>query len=86
MPNFHHNLMGIGKICDHNCKVLFLKTAVTVLSQNNVVILRGWRELTGTNLWSFSLLPQARPYIPTEWRSAPSALNSHDLPSIVALV
>ena len=40
MPNFHHNLMGIGKLCDHNCKVLFENTAVTVFSQDNVVILR----------------------------------------------
>ena len=30
MPNLHQNLMGIGKLCDHDCKVLFGKTAVTV--------------------------------------------------------
>ena len=41
MPNFHHNLMGIGKFCDHNCRVLFEKTSITVFSQYNYVILRG---------------------------------------------
>ena len=25
MPNFHHNLMLIGKLCDHNCRILFEK-------------------------------------------------------------
>ena len=30
MHNFHHNLMGIGKLCDHNCHILFEKTSVTV--------------------------------------------------------
>ena len=29
MPHFHHNLMGIGELCDHNCRI-FLKTTVTV--------------------------------------------------------
>ena len=42
MSNFHHNLMGIGKLCDHDCKVLFGNTAVTVFSQDKVVILCGW--------------------------------------------
>ena len=30
IPNFHHNLMGIGKLCDHNYRVLFEKISVTV--------------------------------------------------------
>ena len=30
MPNLHHNLMGIGPLCDHGCRVLFEKTTVTV--------------------------------------------------------
>ena len=86
MPNLHHNLMGIGKLCDHDCKVLFEKTAVTVFSQDNVVILRGWSELTGAKLCRFSLLPKAHPSIPTKWRSPPSVLNDHELPSIGSLI
>ena len=86
MPNFHHNLMGIGKLCNHNCRVLFEKISVTVFSQDNSVILRGWREPTGAKLWSFSFLPQAHTSIPTEWCSSPLAFNSHDLPSIGAIV
>ena len=30
MPNFHHNLMGISKFCNRNCRVLFGKTSITV--------------------------------------------------------
>ena len=25
MPQLHHNLMGIGPLCDHNCRVVFAK-------------------------------------------------------------
>ena len=57
-----------------------------MFSQDNVVILRGWRELTGAKIWRFSLLPQEHSSIPTKWRSSPSALNAHDLPIIGALV
>ena len=34
--NFHHNLMGIGKLCDHNCHFLFEKTSVTVFPWINL--------------------------------------------------
>ena len=30
MPNSHNNLMGIGLLCDHGCRILFEKTSVTV--------------------------------------------------------
>ena len=43
MINFHHNLMGIYKFCDHNCRVLFKKTSATVFSQDNAVIIRCWK-------------------------------------------
>ena len=42
MPNFHHNLMGIRQLCDHNCRVIFVKTAVAVFRKNNAILLRGW--------------------------------------------
>ena len=54
--------------------------------QDNSVILCGWQEPTGANLWRFSLCPQSHHSIPKEWLSAPSACNAHDLPSIGKLV
>ena len=41
MPTLHSNLMSIGKLCDHNCRVLFGKASLTVFFQDNAVILRG---------------------------------------------
>ena len=55
MPNFHHNLMGIGPFCDHGCGVLFEKTIVTVFFKDVTIILCVWREHAGVNLWRFSL-------------------------------
>jgi hypothetical protein len=34
MPSFQHNLIGIGKLCDNDCKVVFDKMAVTVFAHN----------------------------------------------------
>lgn len=55
MPSFAHNLMGIGKLCDAGCKVLFTEVDFTAYDKNNNPILRGWREQTGAKLWRFSL-------------------------------
>ena len=43
MPSssFHHSLMGIGPLCDHDCRVLFKKKAVTVFSKDVNNLLRG---------------------------------------------
>jgi hypothetical protein len=41
MPSFQHNLMGIGKLCDNGCKVVFDKTAVTVFAQDGSMLLKG---------------------------------------------
>jgi hypothetical protein len=85
MPSFHHNLLGIGKLCDNDCKVVFDKSAVTVFAKDGTSILQGWREPDGAKLWRFSLLPnQASP--PSWASSTPTALNAHDLPSVAALV
>ena len=57
MPTFQHNLLGIGKLCDHGCKFLFNSNAVTVFSKDNQgILLKGWRDTTGAKLWRFSLL------------------------------
>ena len=41
MPNFHHNLMGIGPLCDHRCRVVFGKTNVTIFSKDSTELLHG---------------------------------------------
>ena len=85
MPSFQHNLMGIGKLCDNDCKVVFDKTTVTVLANNGSILLQGWREPTGAKLWRFSLIPnqQVAPSTTTQHSAAHSA---SDLPSVGALV
>ena len=86
MPNFHHNLMGIGPLCYHGCRVLFEKISVTIFSKESTIILRGWRNPYGAKIWRFSLRPEDHPLVPPEWSSGPTALNAHDLPSVGALV
>ena len=76
--------MGIGPLCDHGCPVLFEETAVTVFYKYNTVLLTGYGEQTGANIWPFSLRPehavlQHRP-------TGPVALNANDLPSVGNLV
>ena len=39
IPTFQHKFLGIGKLCDHSCKVLFDRDAVTVFSKDNQCIL-----------------------------------------------
>ena len=83
MPQFHHNLMGIGPLCNHGCRILFEETAVTVFSKDNTVLLTGYQEQAGAKLWIFSLYPehtvlQQRP-------TSPVALNTYDLPRVGTL-
>ena len=58
MPQFHHNLMGIGPLCDHGFRVLFEETVVTFFSKDNSVLLKGYREQSGAKIWRFSLRPE----------------------------
>ena len=50
MPSFHHSLMGIGPLCNHNCRVLFEKKAVTVFSKDGNVLLHCWHKKAGAKL------------------------------------
>ena len=86
MPNFHNNLMGIGPLCDHGCRIVFEKTKVTIFSKDSTELLRGWRETTGYKLWRFSPRPGDHPPTPPDWSKGPTSLNAHDLPSVGALV
>ena len=85
MPTFKHNLLGIGRLCNHGCTVLFNSDAVTVYSKdNNNILLKGWRDTTGAKLWNFSLRPEDNPVssIQPEPPQTPTALNTHLLPSV----
>ena len=93
MPSFHHNLMGIRPLCDHDCRVLFERKAVTVFAQDGNVLLRGWREKTGSKLWRFSLKPRGHGKLPAAMATGPATMamgpaahNTHELPSVGALV
>jgi hypothetical protein len=85
MLSFQHNLLGIGKLCDNDCKVVFDKTAVTVFAHDGSMLLKGWREQDGAKLWWFSLILNNN-VTPTWAMQAPAILNAHDLPSVGALV
>ena len=88
MPTFAHNLMGIGPLCDANCKVLFTADDVTVYDRHSKPILRGWRETDGAKLWRFSLREEAQaPPTPTSASETTlQAYSAYDLPSVEALV
>ena len=86
MPNFHHNLMGIGPLCNHRCRIVFEQSQVTVFSKDSTEMLRGWRETTGSKIWRFSLRPIKHPSPLEDLHKGPAALNAHELPSVGALV
>lgn len=90
MPSFAHNLLGIGKLCDAGCKVLFTEVDFTAFDKNNNPILRGWCEQTGAKLWRISLrdeiqLPLSHP-TGEETKTTLAAYSAYDLPSVEALV
>ena len=50
MPSFTNTIIGVGPICDADCKFFFKKKFVTVLSPGGTAILTGWREKKLTRL------------------------------------
>ena len=50
MPSFKHTLIGIGRICDADGKIVFTKQAVVVYDQQQQPIITGWQEHTGAKL------------------------------------
>ena len=89
MPSFAHSLVGIGPICDADCKVLFSKHDVIVYNKDHKPILRGWREKTAAKLWRFSLRENLQlPITETEnvQKTTLAAFSAYDLPSVEALV
>ena len=55
MPSFPHTLIGLGPFADLGCKIVFTKTAVSVIHPGGHTILQGWREQDGPRLWRFPL-------------------------------
>ena len=55
MPSFPHTLIGLGPFADLGCKIVFTKTAVSVIHPEGHSILEGWREQDGPRLWRFPL-------------------------------
>jgi hypothetical protein len=93
MPGFQHSLLGIGIMCDKDCKVLFTKRRVTIYDKNDTPFLTGWRELTGSKLWRISLQPDldatdsCPPEDPGPQQEATlEAYSAYDLPSVEALM
>jgi hypothetical protein len=85
MPSFQHNLLGIGKICNSDCTVVFDKTSVNVYAPDGTTLLQGWREQAGAKLWRFFLIPMDT-ISSSLGTQTPTALNAYDLPSVGALV
>ena len=57
MPSVPNTLIGLGPCADLGYKIVFTKTAVSVIHPDGHSILEGWRELTGPRLWMFPLNP-----------------------------
>jgi hypothetical protein len=55
MPTFPHTFISLGPFADLDCKIVFTKTAVSVIHPDGHSILEGWRELDGPRLWRFPL-------------------------------
>ena len=94
MPGFQHNLLGIGNMCDKDCRVLFTKRSVVIYNKNNKPILMGWREANRDKLWRILLKPELNP-LPTlhndpehdpQEEATLDAFSAYDLPSVEALV
>ena len=93
MTGFQHSLLGIGIMCDKDCRVLFIKRRIITCNKRGKPFLTRWRELTGSKLWRVSLRPElddVKPCPPDDVDSLQEttleACSACDLPSVEALV
>ena len=87
MIYFNNTIFGVVPICDADCRVVFTKKDVTVLSPKGKAILKVWREKNPPRLWRFSLKPTKqliKDYTTTS-QTTPAAHSAYDLPSVEAL-
>ena len=88
MNSLTNILIGVGTICDADCKVVFMKKYVTALSPKGKAVLTGWREKKIPRLWRLSLKPTEqliKDYTTTS-QTTPVAHSDYDLPIVEALV
>ena len=92
MPAFRHNLLGIGILCDKDCKVLFTKQTVIIYDKNNEPFLTGWRETDRAKISRISFGPDPSDLLPCSddptnepEETTLAAFSAYDLPSIEAL-
>ena len=93
MQECEHSLLGIGIMCDKDCRVLFAKRRVVIYNKCGKPFLTGLRELTGAKLWSVSLqseLDDVKPCLPNDanpiQETTLEAYSAYKLPSVEALV
>ena len=56
MSSFPHTLIGLGPFANLGCKIIFTKTAVSVIHSDGHSIIEGWQELEGPCLRHFLLI------------------------------
>ena len=93
MPAFRHNLLGIGIMCNKDCKVLFTKRSVIIYDKNKKPFLTGWSKTGGANVWRISLHPdmanvQPCPNDPDNIQEEATlgVFSAYDLPYIEVIV
>ena len=89
LPGFRPTLLGVGPLCDADCKVTFTSTAVVVRDPQGNPVLTGWREQSGPRLWIIALHPDdtTLPSIPYgSNKTTLQAYSAYDLPSVAALI
>ena len=93
MPSFPHNILGIGIMCDKDCKVLFTKRSVIIYDKNKRLFLIWWRETDGAKLTRISLQPDLANVQPCpddpdniQEEATLGLFSAYDLPYIEALV
>ena len=92
IPSFRYNLLGIGVLCEKDCKVLFTKRSVIIYDRDNKPFLTGWRETDREKLWHISLKPDLYNFPPfpedpgaTQEELTLEAYITYDLPSVKEL-
>ncbi len=80
LPSFPHTLISLGPFANQGCKIVFDKTSVTVYHPDGHLILNGWWDINGPQLWQFPLTapPPLPVYLP------PSALLAGGLSAAMA--
>ena len=89
MTGFQHSFLGIGKLCDEDCTVLFTKQSVQVCNPDGATILTGQHDPSGPRLWNLSLLPQSTDTpstAPGTTTTNDAAFSDYGIPSVEDLV